>query len=138
MEYTKKDYKFSNGLEASQEELTLLQDYELMDLISGVDAGSVSLTSMTIIDAIKRLREHKLIEKALAIILSIEENSDNFKKLSGLKNSELQEVFTDFFTLNPIVPTVLQNFAAAADLTNGNLKSQNTEHTLSSDAEQTS
>jgi len=107
-----KRYKFSCGLEASQEELTLEQDYRIMDLIKSVNLSDLSNT--TIADLIKTLSENKLIEKFLSIIFSIDAE-DEIKNFSKLKNSELKEIVTDFFILNPIALDLLQALRSAAD-----------------------
>jgi hypothetical protein len=124
-----KRYKFSNGLEASQEELTLNQDYLLMDIISGAETDNVTLTEMSVSNAIKLLSENRLVEKALAVIFNIdaEKDENSFDKLSGLKNSELREVINDFFILNPLAGELLKNFAYAADFQSLNSKSSNTD-----------
>ncbi|MBS1513856.1 MAG: hypothetical protein JSS63_02415 [Bacteroidetes bacterium] len=114
MEDNIKRYKFSCGLEASQEELTLEQDYRIMDLIKSVNLSDLGNT--TIADLIKTLSENKLIEKFLSIIFSINDE-EQIKSFSKLKNSELKEVVTDFFTLNPIALDLLRALRSAADMT---------------------
>jgi hypothetical protein len=109
-----KRYKFSCGLEASQEELTLEQDYRIMDLIKSVNLSDLSNT--TIADLIKTLSENKLVEKFLSIIFSINDE-ELVKSFSKLKNSELKEVVTDFFILNPIALDLLRALRSAADIT---------------------
>ena len=105
MENTKKKYKFSNDLECAQDELTLEQDYKVMDLIKSVNLSDIQ--NITIADLIKLLSENKLIEKFLSIIFGIEDES-KIKSFSKLKNSELKEVITDFFILNPIALDLLR------------------------------
>lgn len=112
MEENIKCYKFFCGLEASQEELTLEQDYRIMDLIKSVNLSDLGNT--TIADLIKTLSENKLIEKFLSIIFSVE-IEDDIKSFSKLKNSELKEIVTDFFILNPIALELLQALRSAAD-----------------------
>ncbi|MBS1494727.1 MAG: hypothetical protein JST55_14525 [Bacteroidetes bacterium] len=112
MEENIKKYKFSCGLEASQEELTLDQDYQIMDLIKSVNLTDLGKT--TIADLIKTLSENKLIEKFLSIIFSINVEED-IKGFSKLKNSELKEVVADFFILNPIALDLLRALRSAAD-----------------------
>ncbi len=114
MEESIKKYKFTCGLEALQEELTLEQDYRIMDLIKSVNLSDLGNT--TIADLIKTLSEHKLIEKFLSIIFSIE-SEEEVKNFSKLKNSELKEVVTDFFILNPIALDLLRALRSAADIT---------------------
>lgn len=117
MEENIKQYKFSCGLEASQAELTLEQDYRIMDLIKSVNLTDLGAT--TIADLIKTLSENKLIEKFLSIIFSID-NEDDIKNFSKLKNSELKEVVTDFFILNPVALDLLRALRSAADTTTMN------------------
>ena len=114
MEENIKQYKFSCGLEASQEELTLEQDYRIMDLIKSVNLSDLGATTIT--ELIKTLSENKLIEKFLSVIFSIE-GEEEIKNFSKLKNSELKEVITDFFTLNPIALDLLRALRSAADTT---------------------
>lgn len=114
MEENIKQYKFTCGLEASQDELTLEQDYRIMDLIKSVNLSDLGTT--TIADLIKSLSENKLIEKFLSIIFSIE-NKEEVISFSKLKNSELKEVVTDFFILNPIALDLLRALRSAADMT---------------------
>lgn len=117
MEENIKQYKFSCGLEASQAELTLEQDYRIMDLIKSVNLTDLGAT--TIADLIKTLSENKLIEKFLSIIFSID-SEDDIKNFSKLKNSELKEVVTDFFILNPVALDLLRALRSAADTTTMN------------------
>lgn len=107
-----KKYKFSCGLQAAQEELTLEQDYRIMDLIKSVNLADIGNT--TIVDLIKTLSENKLIEKFLSIIFSID-SEEEVQKFSSLKNSELKEIITDFFILNPIAMDLLRTLSIAAD-----------------------
>lgn len=117
MEENIKRYKFFCGLQASQEELTLEQDYRIMDLIKSVNL--TDLGAATIADLIKTLSENKLIEKFLGIIFSIE-SEEEIKNFTRLKNSELKEVVTDFFILNPIALDLLRALRSAADMTTTN------------------
>lgn len=114
MEEKIKQYKFSCGLEASQEELTLEQDYQIMDLIKSVNLNDLSAT--TIAELIKMLSENKLVEKFLSIIFSIT-GEEYIKSFAKLKNSELKEVVADFFILNPIALDLLRALRSAADTT---------------------
>lgn len=85
-----------------------------MDLIKSVNLTDLGAT--TIADLIKTLSENKLIEKFLSIIFSIE-SEEEIKSFSKLKNSELKEVVTDFFILNPIALDLLRALRSAADMT---------------------
>ncbi len=124
MEENIKQYKFSCGLQASQEELTLEQDYRIMDLIKSVNL--TDLGSTTIADLIKTLSENKLIEKFLSIIFAIDSEED-VKSFSKLKNSELKDVVTDFFILNPIALDLLRALRSAADMTITNPQSSDSD-----------
>lgn len=124
MEDTKKNYKFSNDLECSQDELTLEQDYKVMDLIKSVNLSDIQ--NITIADLIKLLSENKLIEKFLSIIFGIEDEA-KIKSFSKLKNSELKEVITDFFILNPIALDLLRALRNVADTEILNQKSSSSE-----------
>ncbi len=124
MEDTKKKYKFSNGLECSQDELTLEQDYKVMDLIKSVNLSDIQ--NITIADLIKLLSENKLIEKFLSIIFDITDE-EKIKSFSKLKNSELKEVITDFFILNPIALDLLRVLRNVADTEILNQKSSSSE-----------
>jgi hypothetical protein len=119
-----KKYKFSCGLETTQEELTLWQDYRIMDLIKSVNLTDLGATTIT--ELIKILSEHKLIEKFLSIIFSME-GEEEIKSFSKLKNSELKEVITDFFTLNPIALDLLRALRSAADTTKTNPQSSDSD-----------
>jgi hypothetical protein len=124
LEENTKQYRFSCGLETSQEELTLEQDYMIMDLIKSVnltDPGSTTVAGL-----IKTLSENKLIEKFLSIIFSIDAEEE-MKSFSKLKNSELKEVITDFFILNPIALDLLRALRSAADTTTMNPQSSDSD-----------
>lgn len=92
-------YKFQCGIEAHQEELNLQQDEKLTSVLLGLDLNSFSLENTSIKDLINTLVKEKALNKILDIILhpSGKEKQD----YSLLKNSELQTVFSDFFSLNP-------------------------------------
>lgn len=124
MEDTKKKYKFSNDLECTQDELTLEQDYKVMDLIKSANLSDIQ--NITIADLIKLLSENKLIEKFLSIIFGIEDEA-KIKSFSKLKNSELKEVITDFFILNPIALDLLRALRNVADTEILNQKSSSSE-----------
>lgn len=124
MEDTKKKYKFSNDLECTQDELTLEQDYKVMDLIKSVNLSDIQ--NITIADLIKLLSENKLIEKFLSIIFGIEDEA-KIKSFSKLKNSELKEVITDFFILNPIALDLLRALRNVAGTEILNQKSSSSE-----------
>lgn len=131
----KKSYKFSNGITASQEELTIEQDYMLMDLLSELGIGEgQDLLNTPIKDIIGKLVKNDLLSKFLDIILNVNETQAD--QLPGnwlkLKNSELQEVITDFFTLNPLVLQLLKTFGSGLGTTNTNTTLSNSEPSVES------
>ena len=102
-------YKFQCGIEAHQEELNLDQDEKLTTILLGFDMNSFSFETTSIKDLIGILVKEKSLIKILEIILI----SDNDKPdYSQLKNSELQNVFGDFFSLNPTVINWLKTIGA--------------------------
>lgn len=120
----KKSYTFSLlGIKATQEELTIEQDYKLMELLSevGIEEGQ-SFADMKISELIKKLVKGDLLSRLLDTILTVKGDSPNWKKL---KNSELNEVIQDFFSLNPIALQLLRLLGKSAVI-------QNTNTTLSS------
>ena len=108
----RKNYKFSNGIEAYQEELTLEQDYKLAELAMGIDLNSFKdLDKLEIKNVLKLLVNENVLEKFLQIILiPLSEITD--KTFNSLKNSEVKQVIEDFFTLNPLVRDLLQNLSS--------------------------
>lgn len=94
-------YKFQCGIEAHQEELNLGQDEKLTGILLGFDMNSFSFETTSIKDLINTLVKEKSLTKILEIILIPESNVK--PDYSQLKNSELQNVFGDFFSLNPTV-----------------------------------
>jgi len=89
---TRKDYSFSCGIECYQQELTLKQDKALAKLLSQFKFDS---DKMSLMDIIAALSESDLLNEALGIILNKQADYSN------LTNSELEQVITDFFSLNP-------------------------------------
>lgn len=88
-------YKFQCGYEAHQEELSLEQDEKLTAILLTLNLSS--LAEISINELITTLTKEKLIPKVLGIILIGKEDND----YSKLKNSELEMVMADFFSLNP-------------------------------------
>ena len=72
------------------------------------------------------VRQNKLIEKFLSIIFDITDE-EKIKSFSKLKNSELKEVITDFFILNPIALDLLRVLRNVADTEILNQKSSSSE-----------
>lgn len=75
-----------------------------MELLSGlgIEDGKVLLNT-SIGDIIKKIVENDLVSELLNIILVIDNDTSADRDWSVLKNSELQKVIEDFFSLNPIV-----------------------------------
>ena len=121
----KKNYKFSDGLDCFQDELTLEQDMKITALFAKVNIQSITETK--IIDLLGIITKENLILDFLKIILRSgkEIKEDN---LLSLKNSELKEIVEDFFGLNPLVKQVLGIFRSAADI--------QTQNTMLSDSDQ--
>jgi hypothetical protein len=120
----KKKYKFSNGLECYQDELTLEQDIKLTQLFSKIDLQNIA--DVKIIDLISLISKENIIPDLLRIILLSESGIDESKFMS-LKNSELKGVIEDFFTLNPLVKDALGIFRTVAAMTTPSLPSSSSE-----------
>ena len=99
------NYKFLCGLEAYQEELNLDQTERLTTLLLQIDFANV--IENTLQEFIQMLSSGKVIQKVLDIILIGNTEND----YTQLKNSELQKVFSDFFSLNPTAVGWLKNIA---------------------------
>lgn len=132
----KKSYKFSNGIEASQEELTIEQDYKLMDLLSELGIGEgQELLNTPIKDIIGKLVKNDMLSKLLNIILTAKDKitDEGGNTPAGLvdwktlKNSELQEVMTDFFSLNPLVLQLFRGLGSGLGMMNTNTTLSNSE-----------
>lgn len=120
----KKNYKFSNGLNCFQDELTLDQDMKITALFAKVNIQSIAETK--IIDLLGIITKENLILDFLKIILrSGQEITEDH--LLSLKNSELKEIIEDFFGLNPLVKQLLEISRIAADI--------QTQNTMSSDSD---
>lgn len=120
----KKNYKFSNGLECYQDELTLEQDIKLTQLFSKIDLQNIA--DVKIIDLITLISRENIIPDLLRIILLSETVIDETRFMS-LKNSELKGVIEDFFILNPLVKDALGIFRTIADMTNPSTQSSSSE-----------
>lgn len=118
-----KSYTFSNGIKATQDELTIEQDYKLMELLLelGVEEGQ-DILKTPLKNIVKVLVKNDLASKFFGIILQTEADQPeaDWKKL---KNSEVEEVMTDFFSLNPVVHQLLKNFGRNQDTSNMNMTS---------------
>lgn len=96
-------YNFQNGLKAHQEELDLDQDEKLTEILLGFDLNTFSLDN-SISDLIKSIVKEKALLSVLKIILVPDsEQAIPDATFAGIKNSELQNIFNDFFSLNPTV-----------------------------------
>ncbi len=123
----KKEYNFSIGITATQEELNIEQDYQLMDILSELGIGEgQDLMNTPIRDLIGKLVKNDLLSKLLDVILQVadQQTSPDWKKL---KNSELQEVITDFFTLNPLVVQLFKGLGSGLGMSIMNTTSLSSE-----------
>lgn len=112
----RKNYKFSNGIEAHQEELSVEQDYKIAELFAELEISKFDdIREMNIQDMIKLLAGSNIVERFLEIILIPAGSSGwiSSEKLRTLKNSEVKEVIHDFFTLNLLLSGLLQNLSSA-------------------------
>ena len=105
------EYSFKCGIKAYQEELTLEQDEKLADILTAINMSDVAEMKLT--DIFKILVKEKLVNKFLNVVLIQKEKKGKDAEFSGLKNSELQAVVSDFFILNPTVKSLLQTLGAA-------------------------
>jgi hypothetical protein len=122
----RKTYKFSNGLEAQQEELTLEQDYKLAELIGELKLDNLDeLSQLRVKDVLKLLVNENVVEKFLNIILVTASNSQGSFKT--LRNSEVKQVVEDFFTLNPLLSSAFKILNSAPDTPTMNPKSSSLE-----------
>lgn len=110
---SRKEYKFSNGLECYQEELTLEQEHKLLDLFEQVQLDEKDINN---INFYKILFKKRIIYKVLSIILNSNDNTISVNKFESLKNSELLEVLEDFFILNPLLKELSMNITKNQDL----------------------
>lgn len=103
------NYTFQCGLRAYQEELNLHQTEKLTAVMLELDFSDIVNKSLQ--DFILMLTNGKVITKILDIILIGVPENDLIKDVdySALKNSELQAVFGDFFSLNPTAIGWLKN-----------------------------
>lgn len=90
----RREYQFKNGLKCYQEELTLAQDIEISQILSKHSEGDDSQTNL-----IRLFSKQGVVEDLLSVIL-LSENPIEKAKFLTLKNSELQKVIEDFFSLN--------------------------------------
>jgi hypothetical protein len=107
-----KTYEFRSGLKCRQEELDIEQDTKISAAIKKANLGIddiKELGKLPILETIQKLLEKGILFELLEIILLPEDGTsgEEFKKLiKKIKNSELPEVFNDFFTLNPALEAV--------------------------------
>jgi len=96
-------YTFANGVNAYQEELTLGQDEELVGVLMGLDISGVDMDKTALKEIIGKLLNDNVLYKLLQVVLIIPGNEEKMpvEKLKQLRNSELQAVIGDFFSLNP-------------------------------------
>lgn len=113
-EITKKTYQIGNK-EFYQEELTLGQDIQLTELLQETSLEQYSnIDNMNVAQLIKLISKENLITKFLRIILlnndgKVLEDKDALK----IKNSLLELIINDFFSLNPSVKNLLMSISGA-------------------------
>ncbi|MBV6480205.1 MAG: hypothetical protein HGGPFJEG_03057 [Ignavibacteria bacterium] len=104
-------YKFKCGFIAWQEELNLQQDEELAKVLLNINIAYLNENS-DIKSLLGLLMQEKILNKVLNIILISNDCSEVNYDL--LKNSELEVVFKDFFSLNPTAMKLLKNTVGEA------------------------
>ena len=112
-----KTYNLKCGITCIQDELNLEQDHDIAELILSLKDTSLAklfegdLANIKIMDVILLLKDNNLIQKLLAIVL-LKENLEKIPEedFNKIKNSELMEVLTDFFNLNPKLVGLLTSF----------------------------
>lgn len=105
----KKEYKFSNGLECYQSEFTLKKNIRLAEILKKhfIEAEQKNISSTNILNA---LTDESFAVDLLSLILNIPEEKKSL--LLDLTNAELEEVITDFFTLNPLFKKQLMSLGS--------------------------
>lgn len=105
----KKEYKFSNGLECFQSEFTLKKNIRLAEILKKhfIDSEQKSISPAGILNA---LTDETFAVDLLSLILNISEDKKSI--LLDLTNAELEEVITDFFTLNPLFKKQLMSLSS--------------------------
>lgn len=124
-----KSYTFSNGIIASQDELTIEQDFQLMELLMelGLEEGQ-DILKTPLKNILKILVKNNLVSRFFNIILRIEADHPEANWIK-LKNSEVEEVMTDFFSLNPMLSQLLISFGKNPDTLNMSMTSSNSKET---------
>ncbi len=95
---------------AHQEELDIEQDEKLTEVLMGFDVNALSFENTTIKDLIQRVVNEKAVYKILSIILFSEDKDFDVRYI---KNSELEMIFSDFFSLNPTAINWLKTIGGA-------------------------
>lgn len=95
---------------AYQEELDIEQDEKLTEVLMGFDVNALSFENTTIKDLIQRVVNEKAVHKILSIILFSEDKDFDVRYI---KNSELEMIFSDFFSLNPTAINWLKTIGGA-------------------------
>lgn len=96
-------YKFQNGLQCHQEELSLGQDEQIVGILMGLELSGIDLEKTQLKEIVSQLLNENLLYRMLQIVLISEPTGDAIpvESLKLLKNSELEAVIKDFFSLNP-------------------------------------
>ena len=97
--FERRHYRFHNGLECYQEQLTLEQTEELAVLLSEVNLSSNADFTLEMLTG--ALFTKKGLRRALEIALVSTNGDDLQAKVAQLTQDEVEAVLNDFFTLNP-------------------------------------
>lgn len=131
-----RQYTFKNGLVCTQDELTLSQDYKVIELLKTADLPDMAkLLDLSLAELVSTLVEKDLITKLFQIILTPGNSEDviDTDAIMDLTNSEIYSVLMDFFSLNQSVIKILQTFSPDLTMIDPLLKSSSTGDTVTAD-----
>lgn len=109
-----KEYKIGNT-SVYQDELNAEQDQNIAELFTRLDLGDISdIASLRFDVIIKAIAKFKALSKFLSIILTDKDGNPIPESLAGkIKNSQMEGIIKDFFSLNPKVRELLTNLKNA-------------------------
>lgn len=114
--FERRRYRFHNGLECCQEQLSLEQNEEFSLLLEKVGLGDMA--GFTIEKMNKALYSDKGMRDLFALALMNEDGSRltplQLGQVAKLKDEEVETVINDFFTLNPAKKAQFDFLRAAA------------------------
>lgn len=131
-----KNYSFKNGLVCTQDELTLAQDYKVIELLKTADLPEMSkIMDLSLAELVSTLVEKDLITKLFQIILTPSHSTGDIgpERILELTNTEIHSVLMDFFFLNQSVIQVLQTFSPDLAMMDPLLKSSNLGDTVTAE-----